>query len=828
MKIGTKLTLIGIATCSFIISSFAYISYREMAKMQALSEEKELKAQHTIIADHMLSETKTAEKLAALIANMPPIQAAFAQQDRPMLSKWLIPTFKVMQQQYGVEQFQFHMTGTVENGNTSGTPSDAISFFRVHQPSKYGDDLSGFRKSVVTANQTQQAQHGFEKGVFGLAMRGVVPMFHENKPIGTVEFGMRFDKNFFNTFKTYHDIDAALYIAGVENIEVGQHHLDDIDLSQATFTTFARTFSIDDHQGDKRQPHLLTTEELRVVLQTKEGVIVHKVLNNQSVAVYSKAIQDFSNKNIGVLSIIADRSDYLAAKQYINHLILIMIALTFAGAFLFVFIVRGMIEKPICEMAIVMKHISNGNLNITMNLGKQDDEISIMRHAVHRMSTKMKTVIEDIQDTISAAKQGDLTKRVQTDELQGFMKTLGESTNALVDNTESVINDIKRITHTLAEGRLNVEQLKTNYEGIYADVSYSAQLAVTNLQKMMDEIQVVVEHAGRGELQEYIHLTDKKGFHKELSKAINQLIDIQQTFSHDMANFFERIQQSDLTQGIKTEYSGEFERITYNANESVKTLVEILAHLKEAANVLKKTTTEIRSDNNDLAHRTQQQATALEETSATMQEFTASVQHNSKQAKSAKKLAVSATEVAKKGGEVMRQVIERMQQIHESSRNIVDIIGVIDSIAFQTNILALNAAVEAARVGEQGKGFVVVAGEVRNLAQRSANAAKKIKALIDESVESVEIGTHLVHVAGERMDEILLSITEVKNIIADISNAYREQSLGIEYVNQSVIRIDDMTQQNVILVQKATVNTEKLAQQAIKLQEMFEQFKFVH
>jgi|GEM_PF-5995389 len=828
MKIGTKLTLIGIATCGLIISSFAYVSYREMAKMQALSEEKELKAQHTIIADRMLLETQTAEKLAALIANIPPIQAAFAQRDRPLLAEWLVPTFKVMQQQYGVEQFQFHITGTVEKGDTEGQHSDAISFFRVHGPSKYDDDLSGFRKSVVTANQTQQAQHGFEKGVFGLGMRGVVPMFREEKHIGTVEFGMRFDKGFFDTFKTHHDIDAALYIAGAENIEAGQGHLDEVNFTEATFTTFARTFKTDDHQRNERKPYLLTTEELRAVLQTKKGTIIHKVLNNKSVAVYSKAIQDFSNKNIGVLSIVADRSDYLAAKQDINNLILIMVILTFAGAFLFVFIVRLMVEKPIRQIATFMENISNGNLNMTIDLGEQDDEISIMRRAVHRMSTKMKTVIEDIQDTISAAKHGDLTKRVKTDELQGFMKILGEGTNALVNNTESVMNDIKRITHTLAEGRLNVEQVKTDYEGIYADVSYSAQLAVMNLQKIMDEIQIVVEHAGRGELEEDINLTDKKGFHKELSNAINQLIWIQKTFSHDMANFFERIQQSDLTQGIKTEYSGEFERITCNANESMKTLVAILTHLKEAANVLNNTAREIGNDNNDLAHRTEQQAAALEDTSATMQQFTASVQHNSEHAGLANQLTLSATEVARKGGDVVSQVIERMQQIHESSGKIADIIGVIDGIAFQTNILALNAAVEAARVGEQGKGFVVVAGEVRNLAQRSANAAKEIKTLIDESVESVEIGTQLVNVAGERMDEIMLSITKVKDIMADISAASQEQSQGIEHVNQSVIRIDDMTQQNVILVQKASINTEKLTQQAIKLQEMFEQFKFEH
>jgi len=826
MKIATKLTLIGIATCIFIIGIFAYVSYQQMATIQTLAEEKELKAQHAVITYHMLSETQTAEKLAALIANISPIQAAFAQRDRETLAQWLVPTFEVMQQKYGVEQFQFHITGQVEKGETAGQYSDAISFLRVHQPAKYGDNLSGFRKSVVATNQSKQPQHGFEKGVFGLGMRGVVPMFHEKKHLGTVEFGMRFDKHFFETFKTYHHINAALYIAGAENIAIDQPHLDKINPEKTTFTTFARTFEIDESQKDERQPYLLTTTELRAVLQTDQGMIKYKMLNNQPVVIYSKAIQDFSDKKIGVLSVIADRSDYLLAQQGIYHLIYIMLVLTLVGAIVFAFFIKWMIGKPIGEMTLLMKKIAKGDLNMNITLDEQKDEMGVMRHAVYDMSTKMKSVLEEIQTTVSAAQRGNLSKRVKTEELQGFMKTLGESINALVENTAAVMNDIQRITHSLAEGRLNIGQVKTDYEGIYADVSYSAQIAVVNLQTIIDEIQIMVEHAGCGEFDEDIKLNDKKGFHKTLSQAINQLFDIQKTFSHDMANFFERIQQSDLTQGINTAYHGEFERITHNANESMATLVAILTHLKEAANVLQQTVHEIENDNNDLSRRTEQQATVLEDTSATMQKFTASVQQNSEHARLANELSLSATEVATKGGEVVKQVIDRMQQIHTSSGKIADIISVIDDIAFQTNILALNAAVEAARVGEQGKGFVVVASEVRNLAQRSANAAKEIKVLINESVQGVKIGTQLVNTAGERMDEVLLSITKVKDMMLKILTASQQQSQGITQVNQHVMLIDNMTQQNVALVQKASINTEKLALQAIKLQDMFKQFKF--
>ncbi|MCV6636185.1 methyl-accepting chemotaxis protein [Candidatus Albibeggiatoa sp. nov. NOAA] len=716
MKIGTKLTLIGIATCGLIISSFAYVSYYKMAEMQTITEQKELKAQHTIVSDCMAAEILTAKKLATFVAQTPPIQAAFAKQDRQALSEWLVPTFEAMQQQYRVEQFQFHTKGTVEQGNTAGQYSDAISFLRIHQPDKYGDDLSGFRKSVVTANITQRPQHGLEKGVYGLGMRGVVPVFYQQEHIGTVEFGMRFDKYFFDPFKALHNIDSALYIAGVENIKAGQRHLDEIDPNQATFTTFARTFDIDGIAEDEPQPQLLTTAELRTVLQTPEGMIVHKMLNGQSVAVYSKPIQDFSHKNIGVLSIVADRSHYLAAQQDINQLIIIMVTLTLMGALVFIFIIKWMVEKPICHIATLMENIANGYLNEHIHLGRHKDEIGIMHHAVHHLSNKMKVVIDDIQATIAAAQQGDLTRRVKTDELQGFMKVLGEGTNTLVENTASIMMDIKRMTYTLAIGASN-EKAATSNNGIYAGMSHSTQLTVANLHNIVEEIK------------------------------------------------------------------------------------------------------------DELATHTTTQAAILEDTSAIMQQFTESIQHNAQHAQHASQCAFTATEIAKQGSYVFQQVMDRMHQTHESSGKISEIISLIDSIAFQTNILALNAAVEAARVGEQGRGFTVVASEVKNLAQRTANAAKEIKSLIDNSVEDIQISSELVNIAGDKMNDIILSITQVRDMMAEISTTSKQQTNAIEHVNQSVIRIDDMTQQNVMLVQKAGESTEALSQQATKLQAMFGQFK---
>lgn len=234
---------------------------------------------------------------------------------------------------------------------------------------------------------------------------------------------------------------------------------------------------------------------------------------------------------------------------------------------------------------------------------------------------------------------------------------------------------------------------------------------------------------------------------------------------------------------------------------------------------------EIASGNADLSSRTESQASSLEETASSMEELTSTVKQNADNARQANQLVVSATGVAVKGGAVVGQVVVTMGSIKESSRKIVDIISVIDGIAFQTNILALNAAVEAARAGEQGRGFAVVAAEVRNLAQRSASAAKEIKTLIGDSVDKVDQGSKLVDEAGKTMDEIVTSVQHVADIMSEIAAASQEQSAGIEQVNFAVVQMDEMTQQNAALVEQAAAAAESMEEQAMALSQAVSVFK---
>lgn len=286
-----------------------------------------------------------------------------------------------------------------------------------------------------------------------------------------------------------------------------------------------------------------------------------------------------------------------------------------------------------------------------------------------------------------------------------------------------------------------------------------------------------------------------------------------------------KVAEGDLTSHIVVKSGDEVGQLMQALQNMNRSLVKIVGDVRHGAEGIASASGEIATGNMDLSGRTERQASSLEETASSMEELASTVKQNSDNARQAKQLATSASDVAARGGAVMSDVVTKMEAINESARKIVDIIGVIDGIAFQTNILSLNAAVEAARAGEQGRGFSVVANEVRNLAQRSAAAAKEIKVLIGDSVEKVEAGSKLVGAAGTTMEEIVASVTRVSDIIAEISAAGDEQSAGIEQINQAVIEMDDVTQQNASLVEEAAAAATAMQEQAGQLAQLVSVFK---
>ena len=285
------------------------------------------------------------------------------------------------------------------------------------------------------------------------------------------------------------------------------------------------------------------------------------------------------------------------------------------------------------------------------------------------------------------------------------------------------------------------------------------------------------------------------------------------------------VAEGDLTQRVDIRSNDELGQLLHALRAMNDKLVGIVTQVRSGTDTIATASSQIAAGNMDLSSRTEQQASSLEETASSMEELTSTVRQNADNARQANQIAAAASSVAVRGGEVVTEVVSTMESIRESSRKIVDIISVIDGIAFQTNILALNAAVEAARAGEQGRGFAVVASEVRTLAQRSGAAAKEIKGLIDTSVEKVDTGSKLVGQAGKTMEDIVESVKKVTDVMAEIVAASQEQSTGIEQVNQAVGQMDQVTQQNAALVEEAAAAAQSLQEQADNLAKEVSVFK---
>lgn len=350
-------------------------------------------------------------------------------------------------------------------------------------------------------------------------------------------------------------------------------------------------------------------------------------------------------------------------------------------------------------------------------------------------------------------------------------------------------------------------------------------LEKTNEVAIETEIAEMVQAASSGMLSHRISATGKDGFYKSLAEGLNSMASSAEAIVNETAEVMQGMARGDLTRRIEGSYHGKFEELKTSVNETIAKVTTVISQISESSEQIRAGAEEIAQGNSDLSHRTEEQASSLEETASSMEEMTGLVRQTAENARGVNGLANAVRDSASSGGQVVEDAVKAMEAINQSSKQISDIITVIDEIAFQTNLLALNAAVEAARAGEQGRGFAVVAGEVRSLAQRSAEAAKEIKDLIRDSAHRVEDGTRLVNQSGDTLRGLITQISEVATRVGEITQAAEEQSSGIEQVNTAVSQMDEMTQQNAALVEQASAAGENMADQSRRMVESASYFK---
>jgi len=337
---------------------------------------------------------------------------------------------------------------------------------------------------------------------------------------------------------------------------------------------------------------------------------------------------------------------------------------------------------------------------------------------------------------------------------------------------------------------------------------------------IQSDVEQLIAAAQSGDLSRRMDDSDKTGFFKTLSQGMNQLLDTTATVFSDIDIVMGAMANGDLKLKMTGDHSGTFKDVQSNVNSTIESLREIVTSILNSTDLITSGSSEISTGNSSLSTRTEQQAASLEETASAMEELTSTVRQNADNAQQANQLADNARATAQNGGEVVANAVKAMEEINHASTKISEIIGVIDDIAFQTNLLALNASVEAARAGDQGRGFAVVATEVRNLAQRSATAAKEIKELIQDSVKKVGAGAELVSESGTALEEIVTSVVKVGDIVAEIATASQEQAVGIDQINKTVTNLDDLTQQNAALAEEtsaASVSMDQHAREMVSL-----------
>jgi methyl-accepting chemotaxis protein len=477
-------------------------------------------------------------------------------------------------------------------------------------------------------------------------------------------------------------------------------------------------------------------------------------------------------------------------------------------------LLRSNIQSFIADMKHMSSEHDAGDIDVRLEDAKYKGAYAEMALGVNVMVGAHVQEKAEVTQLMRALGDGDFN--VQIRQYPGKKAEINTNLDRLKGKLKGLVDSVKWVTNEHNQGNIDVTLMASMFKGGFSELAVAVNTIVAGQIELTEKALACVKEFGEGNFDAPLEkFPGKKAF---VNDAIEQVRSNLKALNADVRMLANAANDGRISvRADAGRHHGDFRKIVEGVNETLEMIVGPITTVKAAVETISSASKEIAQGNADLSHRTEDQAKSLENTATSMDQLSSTVKQNADNAKQANQLAIAASGVAVKGGEVVGEVVSTMSAINQSARKIEDIISVIDGIAFQTNILALNAAVEAARAGEQGRGFAVVAAEVRNLAQRSAAAAKEIKELINDSVTKTTEGTKQVEVAGATMQEIVGSVQRVSDIIGEIAAASIEQSSGIAQINDAIIKMDDVTQQNTALVEEAAAAAESLMEQADEL-----------
>ena len=475
----------------------------------------------------------------------------------------------------------------------------------------------------------------------------------------------------------------------------------------------------------------------------------------------------------------------------------------------------------------------SANVNLIISLA----ELVLLSGALY-FHDKVKRFLYNVTDVCNEIRKGNFEVRIINESEHRELGALADAVNDSIDINDAFVRESMLAMQAASEGRYYRKIREEGMFGAFINSVRGINKAIALLENKdaldkknkqmvdmtMKNIQSLVEAASNGDLSERIDTSQFEGAYKELTTQMNGLMDAISAPLAESIDVLRSLSEGDLTRNVRSEYSGIFGEIKTILNSVIEKLNEMVAQIKMVAESVVNASSEISTGSLDLSRRTEHHASSLEETSSAMTEITGKVRNNTDNAKKASDLSAKARDTANGGNDTVKDTVTAMSTIQDSSKKVSDIISTIDEIAFQTNLLALNAAVEAARAGEAGRGFAVVAEEVRALAGKSANAAREIKNLINNSADEVVRGSGLVNSVGKLFGDITKSSIEVANYISNIAKSSEEQSVGIEEINKAITSIEEGIQQNAALVEQSTAACHSLSEQAQQLNTLMEFF----
>ena len=828
LKIGPKIILLVLALIVVLIASISFVNSNGL--MNYVEEETTLNAAKGVesLELYFNSLKDIAKENAVMISRNPEFYTAVQSNDRQQIS---VSIKKIIAD----ANFDF-VTITDANG---------IVLYRTHEPEKYGDDVS--KNLDIRSALSNQAVAGVITGtVVPIAIRSAVPIFDMNSNrIGVISTGFRLDNPaYLDKYKKIFDMDFTVF-------------KDDLRINT----------TIQDDNGKRAVGTKLKEDIAKHVLKDGKIFSGKAEVRGKDRIVYYKPLIGLENKPIGLLfaGVLLERAEAQRNEILMTVIIFSVIALSVIAVLLY-FIVKAFIVKPIMENVNVAGELANGNFNIEVNRNRKD-EFGIMNESMAIMINSQRSMLEDVHLMAHAAVDGNLKTRADVKKHKGEYAEIISGMNNTMDAIVAPLSLAIDYLENIAKGNIPTT-VTQNLNGEYNNIKQSLNLCITSIQALITDTNDLVKSAEDGNLDKRADAAKHNGDYRKIIVGINNTLDSILNPISATVNVLKEMREGNLSERVKGEFKGDHAELKNILNETLDSLplAETMAVMQELAvgNLTIKMTKEYKGDSlklknavNDtidslneilgnvrstveevtraamqvsdtstaLSQGATEQAASLEEITSSMGEIGSQTRLNAENANMANSLAHEARDAAEKGNAEMGQLTDAMNEINESSKNISKIIKVIDEIAFQTNLLALNAAVEAARAGRHGKGFAVVAEEVRNLAARSATAAKETSEMIENSIKTVERGTGLVAKTGDALSDIQNSSVKVADIIGEITTSSNEQAQGISQINEGLTQIDKVTQTNTASAEESASAAEELSGQSNQLRELVDRFK---